>query len=113
MNVKRWAEKAFSKYGERAVAMAIVCRQHGLRDLVCPIANIPECLPTLVEKAEREKTCQNGGVFVRGGARAPRCKRPAVMALITDSGLELFLCEACCDKRAVKMPNVRTSEKPV
>ncbi len=104
MNVKRWARKAFSKYGERAVEMAIRCREQALRDLVCPVVNVPECLPTLTEKAARERTCQNGGMFISAGARAPRCKAEAVLVLVTDSGLELFLCEACCDQRAVRLP---------
>lgn len=104
MNVKRWAQKAYSKYGPRAVAIAIKCRQAGLRDLACPVKDIPECIPSLVEKAAREATCQNGGMFISAGARSPRCKAPAVLVLISDSGLELFLCEECADARAVRMP---------
>lgn len=93
---RAWAERSYSRYGERAVALAMACRAQGLRDLVIPVENIPDCIPSLREKAQRTLHCQEGG-FIR------RCGDLAVVCLISDSGFVGFFCEEHGEKRAVRL----------
>jgi len=96
-NTRRWAERTYGKYGERAVAMAVVCREQGLRDLVVPVADIPSCIPKLAEKSRSMAQCMEGGF----GAR--RCSHPPVVCLIADSGFVGFFCEPHGEKRVVRL----------
>lgn len=98
-----WARRHFSKYGVRAVAIAAACRMAGLRDMVVPVTDVAECIPTLAGKAHDPK-CQYGGMYDRAGARSKLCGKDADVLVITDSGLELFFCEAHGEERVVRVP---------
>lgn len=74
----------------------MACRAQGLRDLVIPVENITECIPSLVEKMQRVALCQEGGF-------TPKCSKKPVVCLITDSGFVGFFCEKHGEKRAVRL----------
>jgi hypothetical protein len=100
--IRAWAEKSYYlRYGERAVKIAVVCRESGLRDLVIPVSAVAECIPKLAERVPGAK-CQHGGMW--GGTGMRLCGEPAVLLTITDSGRELFFCEEHAEERVVRLP---------
>ncbi len=104
-HVRAWANRSFQKkYGDRAAEMAMVCRVKGLRDLVIPVGNIAECIPNVRRLAVVKPVCQHGGMYDSAGSQTERCRAPAALLSITDSGLELFFCEAHAEERVVRMP---------
>ena len=103
--IARWALRSFrKKYGYRAASMAAICRSRGLRDLVIRVENLAECIPRLASLAASGPLCQHGGMYENAGAKTERCRARAVLLMITDSCLELFLCEEHAEERVVRMP---------
>lgn len=108
--IDSWARRHFAaKFGDRAARMAAVCRREGLRDLVVPIANVVECIPSLAGRVQGETpvVCTHG--LVRSGMpltsyKATRCGEAACCAVITDSGHVSFYCEAHAEQAVVRMP---------
>ncbi len=103
--IRAWARRSFEKkYGVRAAAMAALCRHQGLRDLVIPVGDVVACIPRLASMVFAGPLCQHGGMYENAGARSERCRQKAVLLTITDSGLELFLCEEHVEEHVVVLP---------
>ena len=102
--VKAWAARSYKRYGERAVTIAESSRLQGLRDLIIPVGDIAECIPVISKRMPLKPKCQHGGMYDRAGAKTRPCGDDAVLLSITDSGLELFLCEEHADERVVRVP---------
>ena len=101
--IDHWARRRYAaKYGDRAAAIAAVCRRSGLRDLVIKVSDIPECIPKLAVRIRM--MCQGGGHYAGAGATTPHCQEPAALCVVTDSGLELFFCESHAQERVVRLP---------
>lgn len=96
MTDEQLVQAKFGHLGERAVAMALVCRQNGLRDLVVPWADIPECIPSLADFAQAKRHC------CESAWGRSTCHAEAVVLIITESGFKGGYCEKHAELRVVR-----------
>ena len=87
----------FGHLGERAVAMALVCRQKGLRDLVVPWAEVAECIPSLADFAQAKRYC------CESAWGRSTCREESVVLIVTESGFKGGYCEKHAELRVVRL----------
>lgn len=105
-----WARRHFAaKFGDQAARLAAVCRREGLRDLVVPIEQVAESIPSLAGQVQGPEPvkCTHGSVRLGMPTtpyRVKRCPEVACCAVITDSGHVAFYCKLHAEIAVVKVP---------